>query len=184
MEIVDLHQQDASVREQAASVLLAGFAEIAPHWLASMEAARLEVQECLDPSYLAYAALHGGVLAGWVGARPEYDGHVWEVHPLVVHPDCRRRGVGRALMEHLQTEARRAGGMTLWLGSDDHTGLTSAAGTWLYGDIWRHLRDLEDRGGHPLTFYRRLGFEAAGLLPDANGRGQPDIFFAKSLISQ
>ena len=35
--------------------------------------------------------------------------------------------------------------------------------------------------GHPFAFYRKLGFVLAGVLPDANGRGKPDIFMAKRL---
>ena len=34
-------------------------------------------------------------------------------------------------------------------------------------------------GQHPYEFYLRLGFRIAGVLPDANGRGKPDIFLAK-----
>lgn len=30
-----------------------------------------------------------------------------------------------------------------------------------------------------LSFHVRLGFVVAGVLPDANGRGKPDIFLAK-----
>lgn len=38
---------------------------------------------------------------------------------------------------------------------------------------------LEDRGGHPFAFYRLLGYEVVGLLPDANGSGRHDILMAK-----
>ena len=40
----------------------------------------------------------------------------------------------------------------------------------------RSIRNLRD---HPYEFYLRVGFRIAGVLPDANGRGKPDIFLAK-----
>jgi aminoglycoside 6'-N-acetyltransferase I len=35
--------------------------------------------------------------------------------------------------------------------------------------------------GHPFFFYRKLGFEPAGLIPDANGFGKPDILMSKRI---
>jgi aminoglycoside 6'-N-acetyltransferase I len=32
---------------------------------------------------------------------------------------------------------------------------------------------------HPYEFYQKLGFIIAGVMPDANGRGKPDIFLSK-----
>jgi aminoglycoside 6'-N-acetyltransferase I len=50
----------------------------------------------------------------------------------------------------------------------------------LYADVPGAIRDLAVlRGEHPGEFYRRLGFRVVGLMPDANGPGKPDIFFAK-----
>jgi aminoglycoside 6'-N-acetyltransferase I len=43
-----------------------------------------------------------------------------------------------------------------------------------------HAASIEPAGpGHAFTFYRRHGFEVAGLLPDVNGPGRPDIMLAK-----
>ena len=49
----------------------------------------------------------------------------------------------------------------------------------LYQDLPRQLAEARDLGGHPLEFYRRVGFTIVGVLPDANGPGRPDIFLAK-----
>jgi hypothetical protein len=34
---------------------------------------------------------------------------------------------------------------------------------------------------HPFLFYRKLGYVVTGVMPDANGRGRPDIFMSKRL---
>jgi aminoglycoside 6'-N-acetyltransferase I len=105
---------------------------------------------------------------------------VWEIHPLVVDASYRRRGIGRALVEDLERTVAARGALTLWLGSDDENGETTAGRVDLYVDVPAAIRDLKKlRGEHPYEFYRRLGFPVTGFLPDANGPGKPDIFFAK-----
>ena len=92
----------------------------------------------------------------------------------------RRQGVGRALVHDLERLVESRGALTLWLGSDDEHDETSAGGVDLYADVPGAIRDLKKlRGEHPAEFYLRLGFRVIGVLPDANGRGKPDIFFAK-----
>jgi aminoglycoside 6'-N-acetyltransferase I len=52
----------------------------------------------------------------------------------------------------------------------------------VYADVARHIAGLRDLGrGHPFLFYRKLGYVVTGVLPDANGRGRPDIFMSKRL---
>ena len=41
------------------------------------------------------------------------------------------------------------------------------------------LHDLGRR--HPFQFYRKLGYVVTGVMPDANGRGRPDIYMSKAL---
>src|SRR5262249_10872705 len=38
-----------------------------------------------------------------------------------------------------------------------------------------------DEGRHPITFYRKLGFEVVGLFQNVSGFGKPDILMAKRL---
>jgi aminoglycoside 6'-N-acetyltransferase I len=58
-------------------------------------------------------------------------------------------------------------------------GRTSVGGVELYPDVLGHAKRIRNLGGHPYEFYEKLGFVVVGVLPDANGRGRPDIFMAK-----
>jgi aminoglycoside 6'-N-acetyltransferase I len=89
--------------------------------------------------------------------------------------------MGRALVADLERIAAARGAMTLIVGSDDEVGLTSLSGIELYPDPLEHLARLEDRGGHPFPFYAKCGFVVTGVVPDANGFGQPDIQMAKRI---
>jgi aminoglycoside 6'-N-acetyltransferase I len=99
---------------------------------------------------------------------------------LVVKEDARRTGVGRALVAALEERVRGAGALTLYLGTDDDGPApgTSAGGRDLFPDVLSHAANLRV-SDHPAGFYRRMGFEVVGLIPDANGPGKPDILMAK-----
>jgi aminoglycoside 6'-N-acetyltransferase I len=45
-------------------------------------------------------------------------------------------------------------------------------------DKLAHIRNIK---GHPFAFYLKMGFVLAGVVPDANGRGKPDILMAKRI---
>jgi aminoglycoside 6'-N-acetyltransferase I len=63
------------------------------------------------------AMLEGERLLGWIGGLPEYNGRVWELHPLVVPPESRRQGIGRALVAAFESESS-SGALTASLGTD------------------------------------------------------------------
>jgi aminoglycoside 6'-N-acetyltransferase I len=179
MPIVDLARQPEGAREQAANLLVEHFDE--PLGWPDLDSARDEVERILREGF-ARALLESQVVAGWVGGVPEYNGRVWELHPMVVHSDYRRRGIGRALVAAFESEARHRGAFTVTLGTDDNTDMTSLSGVDLYSDVPRHLAEAHDLGrGHPFGFYLKVGFVMTGVLPDANGPGRPDIFMSKSL---
>ena len=177
--IADLGAQPSLIREQAAALLVDGFAE--PRGWPTHELAREEVASVLRAGF-ARAAMDGNNLLGWIGGQPEYAGRVWELHPMVVHIEYRRRGIGRALVQAFEAEASLRGALTATLGTDDDSGMTSLADVDLYDDVVGHIAKLRDLGrGHPFLFYRKLGYVVTGVIPDANGRGRPDIYMSKRL---
>jgi aminoglycoside 6'-N-acetyltransferase I len=182
MQIVDLANQSDQVVHHAATLLVEEFDE--PRGWPTVAMAREEVARVVSDGF-ARAMMAGEAMLGWVGGLPEYEGRVWELHPIVVRREQRRRGIGRALVATFEMEACRRGALTATLGTDDDAGMTSLADVDLYGDVPRHLAELRDLGrGHPFRFYRKLGYVVTGVMPDANGRGRPDIYMSKRIQGQ
>ena len=178
--IQDLKPTDSASVEAAAKVLHAAFSPLGV-WTTLTEA-RQEVLESLSPDRVSRVArTTEGAVIGWIGAIREYDGLVWQLHPIVVDAAQRRHGVGRALVMDLEAILAAHGGLTLWAGSDDLAGETSLGGVDLYSALPDAFSAVHSWGNHPLPFYRRLGFHVIGVMPDANGPGRPDIFLAKKL---
>lgn len=180
MRIVDLTSADEGLIRQCAKLLVEGFRVMAPDGWTTMDEALAELAECLADGYICRVAVdETGTVLGWIGGRPAYDGHVWELHPIVVRPAQQRRGIGRALVLDLEAQVKARGGITIQLGTDDQNNLTSLGGVDLYPDPLDHLRQIRNLHGHPFEFYQKLGYVFIGLLPDANGFGKPDLFMAK-----
>lgn len=198
--IDDLDQADDHARGQCAELLVVAFRHSAPDAWPTIDKARATVDECLTSGAVrvarparsasadeagrsSAAGTSSEAIVGWVGARHSYM-RVWELHPLVIDPAWQRRGIGRSLVADLERVVAARGAMTLTLGSDDEVGLTSLAGIDLYPNPLEHLARLEDRGGHPFAFYAKCGFVVTGVVPDANGFGQPDIQMAKRIAAR
>lgn len=180
MRIVDLDLEDRNTIRQVAQLLVDGFAHFHPHPWPTLAIATQEVDESLTPDRISLIAVaQDGRPVGWIGGIREYDGNVWELHPLVVASSFRRQGIGSALVKALEKRVADHGGLTLHLGSDDVNGATTAGGVNLYPDPLKHLAGIKVIGEHPLEFYRHLGFVVTGIVPDANGLGKPDIFMSK-----
>jgi aminoglycoside 6'-N-acetyltransferase I len=182
IHIVDLDANDAAIVEQAAALLVEGFRE---HWVdawPNRESALQEVRECAVPDYICRAALdEDRTLLGWIGGRPEYDGNVLELHPMVVRSDRRHGGIGRALVADLEAQVRARGGLTVMLGTDDEADMTSLGGADLYTNLWEQIAHIRNLKGHPYEFYQKCGYTIIGVMPDANGRGKPDIYMSKKI---
>ena len=179
--LVDFRSITPLQRTTAAEVLRSALAHLPSGYQGAGEAeAELELR-WNDDEWLGYAALEGERLVGWVGAIRTYS-HGWELHPLVVAPDRQRDGIGSAMVAEIEARARREGVLTMFLGTDDEHGGTTAFGLDLWADLARHTATLGPSArGHALTFYRRHGYQVIGLLPDVNGSGRPDILMAKRL---
>lgn len=150
-----------------------------PNAWPTVDAALIEVRQSLVPERISLVAILGGRVVGWVGGIPQYDGHVYELHPLVVDLGLQRKGIGSSLVKALEREVTSKGGLTLWLGSDDEMGKTSLSGKDLYPNVLDQLRQIRNLKGHPYEFYLKNGFSVVGIMPDANGYGKPDIYLAK-----
>jgi aminoglycoside 6'-N-acetyltransferase I len=175
--VVDLAQQPEKTLEDAAKLLVEEF-DPSYGW-PTLDLAREEVRGVIAEGF-ARAMIENDFLLGWIGGVPEYQGRVWELHPLVVHREHRRRGIGRTLVEAFESEARTRGAHTVTLGTDDTSGMTSLSEVDLYADIPGQIRGLRDRGKHhPFLFYQKLGYVVTGVMPDANGPGKPDIYMSK-----
>ena len=182
IKICDLAGAGPAARVQVAALLVEGFAEHWPEAWPDLDSAKRTVAEALSGERIARVAMdESGTVVGWSAAEPLYNGNVWELTVLVVRPALQRQGIGSALVADMEERVRERGGLTVWLGSDDEDDMTSLAGVDLFPDPLTHLAKITDRKGHPFEFYRKLGFSIAGVLPDANGPGKPDIFLAKSV---
>ena len=86
--ILDLDAADEETIRQAANLLVEGFKDDWPNAWPTEEEALQEVQEALGEGRICRAALgEDGMVLGWIGGIPGYDGKVWELHPLVVRPE-------------------------------------------------------------------------------------------------
>lgn len=184
MHITDLTPEHTTQIEQVAVLLVAAFAEHWPNAWPTREEARAEVHASFAAGRISRVALsENGAVLGWIGGISGYDGLVWELHPLAVQPNQRRRGIGRALVADLEVQVRQRRGLTLTLGTDDEDAMTSLGGIDLYPNVWEHIARIRNLRGHPYEFYHRCGFVITGVVPDANGPGKPDILMAKRVAT-
>ncbi|HLO48494.1 MAG TPA: GNAT family N-acetyltransferase [Kamptonema sp.] len=179
VKINNLRATDTEIIQQLAQWLT----EIWPNAWPNLDAALQEVQESLAGGRISRVAVDDrGTVLGWIGGIEQYNGKVWELHPLVVKTEFRRLGIGRSLVANLEEEVRKRGGITLWVGTDDEENQTTLSNVNLYPNIWEHIAKIRNLRCHPYEFYQKVGFAIAGVMPDANGLGKPDIYMAKKLI--
>ncbi|MEO8285757.1 MAG: GNAT family N-acetyltransferase [Chloroflexota bacterium] len=180
MRITDLLPEDTTTINQVAAILVAAFAEQSPDFCPTLDSAIEEIRESFAPDRISRVALDDDNTAlGWVGGISEYDGNVWELHPLAVDPAHQGEGIGSALVADLEELVRQRGGTTVQLGTDDETNMTTLCGVDLYPDPWQHIARIQNLKRHPYEFYQKQGYVITGVVPDANGPGKPDILMCK-----
>lgn len=177
MIIKPLDGQNRKHRRQAAQLLVENFEA----WPA-MEIARTVINTLLAKNRVCLCALdEESNVVGLVGGLPDYDGHVWELHPLVVKKLKQGKGIGRRLVKAIEKEAAARGALTMFLGADDLKGETSLSGSDLYDHLGEKIDTAVNLGRHPMTFYQKCGYRIIGVVPNANGYGKPDILMGKPI---
>ncbi len=182
MKIRNVLETDSALIRQAAQLLVDAFREHWPGAWQTLDDGLEEIHEMLAPERILRAAIdEAGNVLGVIGGIPEYDGKVWELHPLAVQPSLQGRGIGRALVKDFEEQVRQRGGLTIMLGADDENHMTSLSDVNLYENTWEKIRTIRNFKRHPYEFYQKMGFVITGVVPDANGRGKPDIHMAKKV---
>jgi aminoglycoside 6'-N-acetyltransferase I len=180
IEIQDLDADDVEQQHQVAHLLMLGFSESSSNAWPTVESAMGEVLESLDQDRISRLAVSGlGQVLGWISGICHYEGFTWELHPLVVHPEYQRQGIGTRLVRDFEEQVRLRGAVTIYVGTDDESQMTSVGGVDLYPGVLQHISQIRNLRDHPFEFYQKLGFEVVGIIPDANGPGKPDILMAK-----
>jgi len=180
MNIITLQPDNERLIQQAAQLLMDAFYEHWPEAWSTLEEGLKEVYEMLEPERICRAAIdEQGNLLGIIGGISGYDGNVWELHPLAVQPATQGKGLGRALVEDFEEQVRLRKGLTITLGSDDEDNMTSLSNVDLYENTWEKIQNIHNLMGHPFEFYQKMGYVITGVVPDANGRGKPDIIMSK-----
>ena len=179
-KIITLTPTDQSIIQQAAQLLVDAFREHWPEAWHTLEEALKEIHEMLESERICRVAIDDEEnILGIIGGISQYDGHVWELHPLAVQPNKQGQGIGRALVEDFEEQVRLRGGLTITLGSDDEDNMTSLSNVDLFENTWEKIQNIRNVKGHPFEFYQKLGYVITGVVPDANGSGKPDIIMSK-----
>jgi aminoglycoside 6'-N-acetyltransferase I len=182
MEILNMNTLNETQLAQAGQMLTDELPLGWPTFADAMDEVDMLLNSNDEPDALFLAAVEDGDVVGWVGILPDYHGNVFELHPLVVRNDKQGKGIGAKLLALAEEAAREKGGLTMYIGADDEepVGETSFANVNLYDDLPKRIKEFEP-GTHQTAFYIKNGYKVVGVVPDANGKGKPDIMLAKPL---
>ena len=114
VQIVDLLASDNLKIQQVARLLFAEFKQHCPDAWPDINAALTEVQASFGYDRISRIAVgDSDQVLGWIGGIRQYDGNVWELHPLVVKAEFSRQGIGKMLVMDLAAAAKNRGGIVL-----------------------------------------------------------------------
>jgi len=182
LKIVTVTKENDLLVEQAAQLLVEAFREHWPEAWPTLEDGLAEVQEMLEAERICRAAIDADEnLLGIIGGISQYDGLVWELHPLAIQPKLQGQGIGKMLITDFEEQVRSRGGLTITLGSDDEDNMTSLSNVDLYENLWDKIKNIRNLKHHPFEFYQKMGFVITGVVPHANGIGKPDIIMSKNI---
>jgi len=180
-KIYDLKKSENMI-QSAAEILFSVFQEITPLSWPTYESAIDEVNECLEEERICLGLFVDEKLIGWAGLREQYE-KTWELHPIVIKQAYQGQGWGKILLEALEKRAVQKGIEGIILGTDDENFRTSLSQKELNGDnLFSEIKNIKNLNHHPYEFYRNCGYSIVGVIPNANGKNQPDIWMWKNLI--
>ena len=148
-----------------------------------MQAAKDEIVKICSVGNITLVAIDDGQVIGLTGARSQYDGNVWELHPIVIRKDKQKSGIGKLLIDALENEVAKRGGITMYLGTDDENNRTSLSNVDIYENTYYKISNIKNLNGLPFEYYIICGYKIVGNVPVANGYGKPDIMMAKRLCN-
>lgn len=183
LHIVDLSPDDRKLIDVLVPLSVRAAALNSPLWLPTLEHAHDEIVRVATEAAACRVLLGNGVPRGWIGVDACAD-TAWEIHPLLVDPECHGCGIGSRLVAAVESCARAAGVLTMTLSTSDATQATTLGGADLFDDPLGALAliDVVDPArGHAFRFWQRVGYTIVGVLPDAEGAGVPSIQLAKTL---
>ena len=83
--------------------------------MAAAEIARAVINTLLAPTVYVFCAVDGNDnVVGIVGGLPDYDGFVWEMHPLVVKKTHQGHSIGRDWCGHEREAGPRCADYNSW----------------------------------------------------------------------
>lgn len=110
-----------------------------------------------------------GHVLGWIGVI--VFSNIWEIHPIAVDAQYQGAGYGRLLVNDIVSLAHNAGVVAVWAGTADETRETGFSRLDLPLDSPIDYSTLEVPAGHPVNFWRHMGFSLVAVTPDEG----PDV---------
>ena len=137
MKIISLQKENEDLIQQAAQLLVDSFREHWPEAWPTLQDGLKEIDEMLEIERICLVAIDDeNKLLGIIGGIPQYDGNVWELHPLAVQPNIQKQGIGKRLVEDFENQVKERGGLTIILGSDDEDNMTSLSNEDVYDNLY------------------------------------------------